>query len=151
MNRRLLGVPGIVFPKFLNLQYVVRILFAVDTSGSMLGELDKCFSYLMSLKKLNEGLKISLLTVDARVTSYVENVTQLPSHAEGLGGTDMTEVFKFADKEKLRYDLLLLLTDCLTDWPPPARVPKYYQKTIVLSVDSGSAYDNCPFRKYIIK
>ena len=152
MNRRLLCVPDIIFPKFYNPKHETRILFAVDTSWSMHRELDKCFSYLMSLKKFNnEEIKISLLTADTQVNSYIENVTQLPSYAKGLGGTKMTEVFNFADEKKIQYDLLLLLTDCETGWPSPARISKYYNKTIVLSTDRGSNYDKCPFRKCIIK
>lgn len=149
INRRMSCIPKVLYPHQYDESRVIKLLFAVDTSGSMHRFLNKIFSHILSLKKTYESedtkILISLIQLDDVIQSHTEDIDKMPDLAIGLGGTDMRELFKYLYDNKLNYDFIILGTDGATPWP---KNPLYHNKTIVLMTEDD--YHNCPYKWYRI-
>lgn len=149
VNKRMSCIEGVVFPKQYSEDHIIDLLFAVDTSGSMSGQLNKIFSYIKSLKRAHESdsvkIQLSIMQVDADVKSFDYNVKELPTRIHGLGGTDMREIWKYLEEHDLKFDFIVIGTDGYTPWPDPAID---YKKTAVLMTEEEGHHWKCPYKWY---
>jgi predicted metal-dependent peptidase len=106
---------GLVFPGY-RLDRKSRILFAIDSSGSMSDEdINKGCAILHNfLKKCD----IDVAFWDAKMIDpfkFNKNITKI--EAPGRGGTDPHCVGEYLDEhKKLHYDGVILFTDCIWNW-----------------------------------
>lgn len=106
---------GLVFPGY-RLDRKSRILFAIDSSGSM-SDLD----ILKGCEILHNFLKkceIDLAFWDAQMVDPVKFTKNFKKvTAPGRGGTDPHCIGEYLDKHpKLHYDGVIIFTDCWWDW-----------------------------------
>lgn len=106
---------GLIFPGY-RLDRKSRILFAIDSSGSMSDEdINKGCAILHNfLKKCD----IDVAFWDAQMIDpfkFKKNITKID--APGRGGTDPHCVGEYLDEhQKLHYDGVILFTDCIWRW-----------------------------------
>ena len=106
---------GLIFPGY-RLDRKSRILFAIDSSGSMSDEdINKGCAILHNfLKKCD----IDVAFWDAQMIDpfkFKKNITKID--APGRGGTDPHCVGEYLDEhKKLHYDGVILFTDCIWSW-----------------------------------
>lgn len=117
-NRRAHG-SEFIFPGMV--QYTPRVMFGIDTSGSMSTEdynhlLNEIEGIIRALSKGKDSLQV--FTIDTRVNNIapVSSVKQIKLY--GGGGTDMSVGWQYVNslpKKKLP-DIFILATDGFTDW-----------------------------------
>lgn len=106
---------GLIFPGY-RLDRKSRILFAIDSSGSMSDEdINKGCAILHNfLKKCD----IDVAFWDAQMVDpfkFKKNITKID--APGRGGTDPHCIGEYLDEhQKLHYDGVILFTDCIWRW-----------------------------------
>lgn len=106
---------GLVFPGY-RLDRKSRILFAIDSSGSMSDEdINKGCAILHNfLKKCD----IDVAFWDAKMIDpfkFKKNITKI--EAPGRGGTDPHCIGEYLDEhKKIHYDGVILFTDCIWNW-----------------------------------
>lgn len=109
-------MPGMV-------QYLPRVAFAVDTSGSMgEAELRAGLTELGTLCR-QVGLggdRVAFFTVDAAASEPVLVRSIVDLDLTGGGGTDMRVAYRVAADLRPRPDVFVLVTDGLTPWPDTA-------------------------------
>jgi len=101
----------------------LRICIAVDNSGSVLDDtLARFFTEMFSVLSMYRT-EATLLSFDAAVhtktvASWREGFDpdELASFFKGGGGTDYEPVFEWLEKEGMKPDVLLILTDGLCTW-----------------------------------
>lgn len=106
---------GLFFPGY-RLDRKSRILFAIDSSGSMSDEdINKGCAILHNFLKKCE---IDVAFWDAKMIDpfkFKKNITKI--EAPGRGGTDPHCVGEYLDEhQKLHYDGVILFTDCIWNW-----------------------------------
>ncbi len=114
-------VPGVVLPSLV--RPIPRVAIVIDTSGSVAkDQLSIAWSEVHGcLRAL--GIRRDMLTVYAadaeihRVTGRFTRQVRLP----GGGGTDMAAAIEHAARARPRPDLVVVITDGLTRWPPRPR------------------------------
>jgi predicted metal-dependent peptidase len=106
---------------------VPRVGIVVDTSGSVddgllaqaLGEIDGVLASLAG-----GDAHVRVLAVDAALHTVATVRRADAVRLAGGGGTDMSVGIIAAQALRPRVDVIIVLTDGLTDWPPlPAAVP----------------------------
>ena len=110
-------LPGLMSPK-------PRVTIVWDTSGSMSGGPEQhAAAEIVGITKAM-GVPVMVLAVDAKVHAArkVFSAADLKAVALGGGGTDMT--LGIAEAAKHRGDVIVVLTDGLTDWPAPNEMPR---------------------------
>lgn len=106
---------GLIFPGY-RLDRKSRILFAIDSSGSMSDEdINKGCAILHNfLKKCD----IDVAFWDAQMIDpfkFKKNITKI--EAPGRGGTDPSCIGEYLDEhKKLHYDGVIIFTDCIWSW-----------------------------------
>ena len=106
---------GLIFPGY-RLDRKSRILFAIDSSGSMSDEdINKGCAILHNfLKKCD----IDVAFWDAQMIDpfkFKKNITKI--EAPGRGGTDPHCIGEYLDEhQKLHYDGVIIFTDCIWSW-----------------------------------
>ncbi len=128
-SRRSSISPDVVFPAMQ--KPIPDVCAIIDTSGSMDDkQLGFCTAELAHLLRVT-GCSLSVMCVDAAVHHVRKSFGKVSRQLFGGGGTDMSVGLEAA--EKLRPDLIVVLTDGMTPWPknPPS------VKTIVLIVAEG--------------
>lgn len=106
-----------------------RVVFVVDTSGSMGGGKDSRLSHAlaesMNIAKQCQATPLGL-AVDAAVHEVrpIRSVNDILALARGGGGTDMRVGIAAAADPKHRADVIVLLTDGETPWPTLAEMPR---------------------------
>ena len=119
-------VPGVVLPALR--RPIVDVAVVIDTSGSMNeDDLNRALSELGGILKATQ-VGVTVLSVDAAVHSKQLVHSTKDVRLEGGGGTNMALGIEEADK--LGADVIVVLTDGLTDWP--SKPPK--AKTVICQV-----------------
>jgi predicted metal-dependent peptidase len=97
--------------------------FLIDTSGSM-GEtqLARAVSELGGLtRQLGYGADVVVACCDAAVHTVKKAFASTPIELYGGGGTDIGVGLRaFIDRKVAPIDLLVVVSDCVTPWPPEA-------------------------------
>jgi predicted metal-dependent peptidase len=111
-------VPGVVLPSLL--RPIPRVAIVIDTSGSVsTDQLTVAWSEVHGcLRSL--GIRRDMLTVYA-ADAEVHRITGLLTRRAGLvggGGTDMAAAIEHVARARPRPDLVVVITDGLTQWPP---------------------------------
>jgi predicted metal-dependent peptidase len=118
-SRRQAAVPDIVLPSLR--QPLPRVALVIDTSGSMsdgmLGQaLGEVGGVLRSLGVARRNLRVICCDADAYEAQSVRQLGRV--ELSGGGGTDMGRGVQAAADLRPRPDLIVVLTDGLTPWPP---------------------------------
>jgi predicted metal-dependent peptidase len=111
-------VPGVVLPSLL--RPIPRVAIVIDTSGSVSADqLAVAWSEVHGcLRSL--GIRRDMLTVyaaDAEIHRITGRLTRRAGLAGG-GGTDMAAAIEHVARARPRPDLIVVITDGLTRWPP---------------------------------
>lgn len=115
-----------------------RVTVVLDTSGSMLGgAMEKAMSEVLAVAKAMET-PVMVLAVDAAVHAARKVGTMSDLKHVAVGGTDMREGIKKAAEHK--GDVILVLTDGLTDWPRVQDMPR--QRVVAAVVGNASVPDH---------
>lgn len=104
-------------------QYTTKILFAIDVSGSM-SDSDVSYGYGI-VEKIFKHVEMDIVQWDTDVKVYEKNFKKKKSRYNiyGRGGTDPTCVFEYADKQKKKYDGIIVFTDSY--FSGDVKEPKY--------------------------
>jgi len=118
-HRRQAGYGEFIMPSFY--QPRPRPGFLIDTSSSMQNEqLSRAMTELGALtRQLGYASEVVVACCDAAVhgVKRIFNLSQLQMY--GGGGTDLGEGLEwFASRKSGQIDLLIMVTDCQTNWPP---------------------------------
>jgi predicted metal-dependent peptidase len=136
-NRRFPLLPGV------RDQYGPKIVWAVDTSGSMSSK--ELGIILSVIRWQSKRMPVDVIQCDAGVTDVIKNATPKKLKKVGLkgrGGTSFKPVFEhITEKYKNRIDLLIFATDLCGDFPETK--PPY--KTIWLATTN----DAVPFGEVV--
>jgi predicted metal-dependent peptidase len=111
----------------------VRLLLALDTSGSVTDEELKAFLGEVDALKAQVRASVTLLACDDKLAEGAPwhyemwQPLALPEGLSGGGGTDFRPVFEWAEEERVSPDLLIFFTDAEGEFPskPPA-YPVYW-------------------------
>jgi predicted metal-dependent peptidase len=111
----------------------VRLLLALDTSGSVTDEELKAFLGEVDALKAQVRASVTLLACDDKLADGAPwhyemwQPLALPEGLSGGGGTDFRPVFEWAEEERASPDLLIFFTDAEGEFPskPPA-YPVYW-------------------------
>ena len=121
-------MPGLTQPKF-------RAGFIIDTSGSMSdGQMGQAVAEVKGfISQFGHRAELYALSCDAAVHKIqkLESAGQLELY--GGGGTSMTAGFEAFEKMRPQVDLIVCVTDLLTDWPE--HKPK--ATTVIVAVGNG--------------
>ena len=111
----------------------VRVLLALDTSGSVTDEELMAFLGEVDALKAQARASVTLLACDDKLAEDAPwhyemwQPLTLPDRLSGGGGTDFRPVFEWAERESASPDLLIFFTDAEGEFPsrPPA-YPVYW-------------------------
>lgn len=122
----------------------IKIVVAIDTSGSCLEALPKFFAELKSLVEQNSRYTVDVIQCDAAVASHetytdYSNPLELDSNFEvaGGGGTSFCPVFEYVDEKGIEPDCLVYFTDGYGDAPD---VQPRYPVLWILTSDGCSKF-----------
>jgi len=107
-----------------------RVLFVVDTSGSMGGGNNSRLSHALA-ESLNIAKACQATPLGMAVDAAVHEVREIKCADDilkltrGGGGTDMRAGIREASEPKHKADVIVLLTDGETPWPTLAEMPKH--------------------------
>lgn len=112
------------------------LVVAIDTSGSICGELVSSFlSEVVGLCQNVQPEVLHLLEVDAKVQAHTVydqmSLDQLSAKQTlaGGGGTDMRTIFKYLDDNNIKPEAVVVLTDGMTPWPETLQYPTLWAIT----------------------
>jgi predicted metal-dependent peptidase len=102
---------------------VPRPAIAIDTSGSMAGLLVSAVSEAAGILKA-VNCACECFAVDAKIqeVASVSDAEAIKKLLKGGGGTDMRLAFKYAEEKG--YNMMVLITDCITPWPAKHEMPR---------------------------
>ena len=120
-------------------QQRARVLFAIDSSGSMEEEqLQKAVAFVMSAIKHAE---VYFCWWDCICTPFTRLKTPKPAvELSGGGGTNPQCVLDYAKTQKMRFDGVVFITDCYFHWPKPETKEHIF---IMRTDDATTAPDWC--------
>lgn len=126
-------------------EIVPTVVIVCDTSGSMgsgrSSRLERALSEAEAILKLNK-VKGYFLDCDANVYGTAQDVKSvINAKVNGGGGTDMRVGVKAALKQKVKPDIVVLLTDGDTAWPDAADVKG---TMIITGIVHESDTNGCP-------
>ena len=126
-------------------EIVPTVVIVCDTSGSMgsgrASRLERALSEAEAILKMNK-VKGYFLDCDANVYGKAQDVKSvITAKISGGGGTDMRVGVKAALKQKVKPDIIVLLTDGDTDWPSAADVKG---TTIITGIVHERDTNGCP-------
>ncbi|WP_243027829.1 DUF2201 family putative metallopeptidase [Thermus albus] len=117
-NRRSSAYSPVLIPGYYGLR--PRVAVVLDTSGSMdEGKLAQALGEIRGI--LRQVREVHVLSVDAALHIARKVFSEKDIPLLGGGGTDMS--LGVAEAEKLRPDLIIVLTDGQTPWPEGIRTP----------------------------
>ena len=139
-SRRQAAVPDIVLPSLR--QPLPRVALVIDTSGSMsdgmLGQaLGEVGGVLRSIGVARRSLRIVCCDAEAYEAQSVRDLGKV--ELAGGGGTDMGRGVQAAAELRPSPDLIVVLTDGLTPWPPAA--PRGVRVVVGLMDERGTTPD----------
>lgn len=99
--------------------FIIEVCFVLDTSGSMLGLVEKLLAEAAGLLKSMGGARISFISCDAKVHEAIHttSVSDMIKAAKGGGGTDFRPAFNAIADLKPKPDLVIFATDGIGDYP----------------------------------
>ena len=120
-------------------QQRARVLFAIDSSGSMEeDQLQKAVAFVMSAIKHAE---VYFCWWDCNCTPFTRLRMPKPSvELTGGGGTNPQCVLDYAKTQKMRFDGVVFITDCYFHWPKPETKEHIF---ILRTDDATKAPDWC--------
>ena len=120
-------------------QQRARVLFAIDSSGSMEeDQLQKAVAFVMSAIKHAE---VYFCWWDCNCTTFTRLRMPKPSvELTGGGGTNPQCVLDYAKTQKMRFDGVVFITDCYFHWPKPETKEHIF---ILRTDDATKAPDWC--------
>jgi predicted metal-dependent peptidase len=128
----------------------MQIAVILDTSGSrnkndIIISLSRLMATLSSLDA--ESCFMDIFEVDGIVQRVTRAYTtrDIPKKFTGRGGTELTKAYA---EFKIRYDLVLVMTDGYLPWSEFDDIPAYYRKRTIVGVDKHNLEDtikNCQF------
>ena len=126
-------------------EIVPTVVIVCDTSGSMgsgrASRLERALSEAEAILKMNK-VKGYFLDCDANVYGKAQDVKSvITAKINGGGGTDMRVGVKAALKQKVKPDIVVLLTDGDTSWPSAADVKG---TTIITGIVHERDTNGCP-------
>lgn len=126
-------------------EIVPTVVVVVDTSGSMghgrASRLESALSEAEGILKLNK-VKGYFLDCDANVYGKAQDVKSVRgARVSGGGGTNMRVGVLAAKKQKVKPDIIVLLTDGDTPWPSAEEVKG---TTIITGIVHESGTNGCP-------
>jgi predicted metal-dependent peptidase len=139
-NRRYIHTPGIILPVFIDRKVKISLAIIMDVSGSMYDITDKMYGVMKSMVDiLDMTIDITILEVDADVVNIMHgfDLNRETIESKAGGGTDMGAGLFYIQENKMRPDLIVVMTDSYTDWPNP---PILADKTVVLT-NNPDSYD----------
>lgn len=135
-SRRAAAMPGIILPGLV--RPVPAVAVVVDTSGSMNSEsLGRCVAEVHAiLAALGGHQRVTALAVDAEVQGVARVGRGGVVPLDGGGGTDMGAGIAHALTLRPRPEVVVVLTDGYTPWPPR---PAAGVRVVVVLVGDGAA------------
>ena len=127
----------------------LRAVLAVDTSGSTESLLPSFFAELAGLLRSFGRYELTVVQCDAEVQRVDRWSDTSPPTAvsnwrvQGGGGTDFRPVFDWGEREKVRPDVLVFLTDGMG--PAPDRKPRYPVLWILPDIDDSDLRPPAPW------
>jgi predicted metal-dependent peptidase len=123
-------MPGLVGHK-------VRVLFVIDTSGSMGDDqLAQAMAEVRGfIRQVGTAADLYVMSCDAAAYEVRKVRTVADVRMYGGGGTDMRVPLEMAEQARPGYDLVVLLSDFETPWPD--HKPKY--RVAIIKVDGSGA------------
>jgi len=133
-------IPRIIDYKKTSYLPIIKVAFIVDTSGSrsnmdINGSLSKIVATLESVT--DQHMLCDLFIVDTEVKQAIRINTRadVPKSFGGRGGTDLSPAY---EAFKVRYNLVVLLTDAAMNWNRFDKIEEYYQRRTVIGIDAPS-------------
>lgn len=128
LSRRSSSVPDFVIPSMRQPQ--IRIAVVVDTSGSMSNkELAQALAEIEAVLKAGGHNGVTVLSCDAAVHMTQKVFKTQEIKLVGGGGTSMTVGLRAAEALRPRPHVIILVTDCETDWPSAMSIPLIVART----------------------
>ena len=144
-SRRAAAMPGLVLPGLI--RPVPEVAVVCDTSGSMgSAELGACLTEIEGIIAGIGARRVAVLSVDCEVqaTARVNRAGQIS--LRGGGGTDMGEGIAAAVALRPRPQVVVVLTDGYTPWPP---APPPATRVIVGLIGAGPQTQGPPWARSI--
>lgn len=115
---------------------LAEIAFCADTSGSMIGEVERVMGLARDVLKHLNGAQLTFLACDAKVHSVarLRSLQDIQKHYKGGGGTDFRPAFEAIEKLSPRPDVLVYVTDGYGAYP---REKPLGVEVVWLVVDGG--------------
>lgn len=127
-SRRASAMPDFVMPSMRQPQ--PRIAVVVDTSGSMSDkELSQALAEIEGVLTAGGQTGVTVLSCDAAVHTTQRVFKSTEVQLMGGGGTSMTVGLRAAEALRPRPHVIILVTDCETDWPKAMRTPLIVART----------------------
>ena len=95
-----------------------------------------------NIRMVHKVKSVQVIECDAAVTAIYElrEHQPLPCKFVGRGGTDFRPVFDYVEKNKVKFDMMIWLTDSQGQWPE--RKPQY---PVIWAVTTESALAQIPW------
>jgi predicted metal-dependent peptidase len=145
-NRRYTHTPDIILPVFIDRKIKISLAIIMDISGSMYNITNKMYGIMKSMIDiLDMEIDTTILEVDVDVKNIIRgfNLNRDTTESKYGGGTDMGAGLRYIYENKIKTDLIVVMTDSYTPWPNPAILA---DKTVVLT-DNPNSY-NGPYPMY---
>ncbi len=118
------------------------IVIIMDVSGSTGGEIQQQFLSECNGLLQQYDMNLHLLMCDTQITSHeqYQQGDEIKRKYSGLGGTEISEGFKYVDSKRLNPNVIVCLTDGYTDLNFKSRYP-----TLWVITKDGIDLDKVPF------
>ena len=121
----------------------LRLLIAIDTSGSVPDDaLAEFGNEINNIRMVNKVKSVHVVECDAEVQAIYELKEHTPMTCKfvGRGGTDFRPVFEYVEKNKVKFDMMIWLTDSQGSFPDTK--PQY---PVIWAVTTESALSAIPW------
>lgn len=98
----------------------ITLLVAIDTSGSVgVEELQAFCNEIEGLRKVRKVEEVRIIECDAKIGKdyLMKKGAKLSTEFTGRGGTAFEPVFEYVEERKLKFDMLIYLTDSQGSFP----------------------------------
>lgn len=144
LHRRNTDDSEIIMPSWYKMNNNINVTVIFDVSSSMYDYKERVYGLLKSLPlSIDNDIHIRVLETDTEVLSDISDFNCNSSKIKTCcgRGTDLRSAWNYIKDKKIENDVIICLTDGLTDWPKPAL---FKDKTVVLTTsdvpDNGYTY-----------